>query len=35
MFGASCKGLDEAEYLYDWRSKEHSLSCDYIEFTVL
>lgn len=33
--GASCKGLDESEYLYDWRSKEHQLSCDYIEFSVL
>lgn len=33
--GASCKGLDESEYLYDWRSKEHQLSCDYIEFSAL
>ena len=33
--GVSCKGLDESEYLYDWRSKEHQLSCDYIEFSVL
>ncbi|OOZ42998.1 hypothetical protein [Solemya velum gill symbiont] len=33
--GASCKNLDESEYIYDWRSKEHSLGCDYIEFSVL
>lgn len=33
--GASCKGLDEGEYVYDWRSKEHSLGCDYVEFTPL
>lgn len=33
--GTSCKGLDESEYLYDWRSKEHQLSCDYIEFSAL
>jgi hypothetical protein len=30
-----CSGLDEAEYLYDWRSKELPLQCDYIEFSVL
>lgn len=33
--GASCKGLDEGEYIYDWRSKEHSLGCDYVEFSPL
>lgn len=33
--GASCKGFDESEYVYDWRSKEHQLSCDYIEFSAL
>jgi len=33
--GASCKGLDESEYIYDWRSKEHSLGCDYVEFSPL
>jgi hypothetical protein len=33
--GASCKNLDESEYIYDWRSKEHSLGCDYIEFSAL
>lgn len=33
--GVSCKGLDEAEYIYDWRSKEHSLGCDYVEFSPL
>lgn len=31
--GVSCKKLDEGEYVYDWRSKEHSLGCDYIEFS--
>lgn len=30
-----CKELDEAEYLYDWRSKQQPLQCDYIEFSVL
>lgn len=33
--GVSCKGLDEAEYIYDWRSKEHSMGCDYVEFSAL
>jgi len=33
--GASCKGFDESEYIYDWRSKEHSLGCDYVEFSPL
>lgn len=33
--GLSCKDLDEGEYLYDWKSKEISLGCDYIEFSVL
>lgn len=33
--GASCKEFDEREYIYDWRSKEHQLSCDYIEFSAL
>ena len=32
-YGAQCKGLDESQYVYDWRSKEHSVSCDYIEFS--
>jgi hypothetical protein len=31
--GARCNGLDEQPYLYDWRAKEHQLSCDYIEFS--
>lgn len=31
----SCKGLDESEYLYDWRSRELPLGCDYINFTAL
>lgn len=31
--GRSCKDLDEDQYVYDWRSKEHSLGCDYIEFS--
>lgn len=35
IFGVSCKDLDEAEYLYDWRSKDQFLSCDYIKFSPL
>jgi hypothetical protein len=31
--GSSCSLLDEKPYLYDWKSKEHQLSCDYIEFS--
>ena len=31
--GASCSGFDEAPYTYDWRSQEHQLTCDYIEFS--
>ncbi|RIX47594.1 MAG: hypothetical protein D3M94_07965 [Rhodocyclales bacterium GT-UBC] len=30
-----CSELDEAEYFYDWRSKQQPLQCDYIEFSVL
>jgi hypothetical protein len=32
--GPACSDLDEAEYLYDWRSQTHALGCDYIEFKV-
>lgn len=35
MPGVACKDLDEDEYVYDWRSKEHALGCDYIEFSPL
>jgi hypothetical protein len=35
FLGTSCKGFDEDEYLYDWRSEEHSIGCDYIQFSVL
>jgi len=31
--GASCSRFDEAPYTYDWRSQEHQLTCDYIEFS--
>jgi len=31
--GSSCRKLDEKEYIYDWRSKEHAVRCDYIEFS--
>jgi len=31
--GTLCKNLDETEYTYDWRSKEYSLGCDYLEFS--
>jgi len=30
--GQSCKQQELREYLYDWRTKEHSLSCEYIDF---
>lgn len=33
--GAKCSGLDEKPYTYDWRSKEHQMSCDYIQFSPL
>lgn len=33
--GAKCSGLDERPYTYDWRSKEHQMSCDYIQFSPL
>ena len=31
--GAKCSGLDEAPYTYDWRSKEHQMTCSYIQFS--
>lgn len=31
----SCKDFDESETLYDWRSKEIALQCDYIEYSPL
>jgi hypothetical protein len=31
--GLSCSGLDEAEYLYDWKTNETYANCDYIEFS--
>lgn len=31
--GAKCSGLDESSYTYDWRSKEHQITCDYIQFS--
>jgi hypothetical protein len=33
--GVKCSGLDEKAYTYDWRSKEHQMSCDYVEFSPL
>jgi hypothetical protein len=33
--GIKCKELDQAKYVWDWRSKEHPLRCDYIEFSPL
>ena len=32
VLGFSCSELDQNEYLYDWRSKEWPLGCDYLEF---
>ncbi len=31
--GAKCSALDERTYTYDWRSKEHQMTCDYIQFS--
>jgi hypothetical protein len=33
--GHKCSSLDEKPYAYDWRSKEHQLSCQYITFSPL
>ena len=33
--GMACNDLDENEYTFDWKSKEHGLGCDYIEFSPL
>ena len=30
--GKSCKQEELGEYLYDWRTKAHSLGCEYIDF---
>lgn len=30
----SCGDLDQKEYLYDWRSQEQAMQCDYINFSV-
>ena len=31
--GMKCSRLDEASYVYDWRSQEHQKTCDYIVFS--
>lgn len=31
--GMQCKSLDESSYTYDWRAKEHQLTCDYVVFS--
>ena len=31
IFG-SCSGLDEAEYIYDWKDEERMMRCDFIKF---
>jgi len=33
--GAKCSALDERPYTYDWRSKDHQMTCDYIQFSPL
>ena len=33
--GASCGKLGEREYVYDWRSQQTFLGCDYIDFSAL
>jgi hypothetical protein len=35
MPGFACSALDQAEYLFDWRSKEFFMGCAYIEFSPL
>lgn len=35
MPGMACTDLDEDEYIFDWRSKEHAPGCDYIKFSPL
>jgi len=35
LLGQACSGLDEAEYMFSWRSKTWPMHCDYIEFSVL
>jgi hypothetical protein len=32
MPGFPCSGLDEQEYLFDWRSEQRHLGCEYIRF---
>lgn len=27
--------FDQREYLYDWRSKQHAIGCDFVEFSTL
>ena len=33
LFGLSCSGLDEREYLYSWRKKDPEFSCESVEFS--
>jgi len=33
--GVKCGELDERLYTYNWRPKEHQMSCDYIQFSPL
>jgi hypothetical protein len=33
FLGLSCSSLDEGEYLYDWRSRDRQLGCDYISLS--
>lgn len=32
-FGVQCSKLDEREYVYSWRSRDHAPKCDYIDFS--
>jgi hypothetical protein len=34
-FTLQCSDLDQTEYTYDWRSKEHYLQCEFIELSPL
>ena len=34
FLGQSCGGLDQTEYVYDWRGKTWPQRCNYIEFSV-
>jgi hypothetical protein len=34
FLGLQCKDLEQSEYLWDWRSVQNGISCDFVEFSV-